>query len=191
MNNDTSNSSHTSKATIFISPTWTCKSIYIMQVQWHCTEVVQCMFPDFMCACKSDFMDSISTLCVLVILHPGMDCYGGRMVICLPWERVAWGLIVDFLVKSYQWHRNNYNNENDRIERHNSRFLYNLITGLQTVSKHIRSSRKGAVVCKSCATHGATCYMPQGMKGQFSYKVWQSLNHIYFSCILLAETINW
>ena len=33
----------------------------------------------------------------------------------------------------------------------------------------------------------ATCRVPRGTKGQLSYYVWQSLNRIYFSFILLAE----
>ena len=59
--------------------------------------------------------------------------------------------------------------------------------------QHIHSSGPGAIVCKSCATHwvlitcNMSCYVPCGTKGQLSYKVWQSVNCIYFSCILLAE----
>ena len=49
-------------------------------------------------------------------------------------------------------------------------------------------------MCKSCATHEhlsrATCRVPHGMKGQLSYWVMQSWNFIYFSFILLAETIT-
>ena len=45
-----------------------------------------------------------------------------------------------------------------------------------------------------CNTSGhpsrATCRMPGGTKGQLSNLVWQSWNQIYFSFILLAETIN-
>ena len=33
-------------------------------------------------------------------------------------------------------------------------------------------------------------YVPRGMKGQLSYYVWQSLNYIYFSFILLAEPLT-
>ena len=32
--------------------------------------------------------------------------------------------------------------------------------------------------------------MPHGTKGQLSYKVWQSLNHISFSFVLLAESLT-
>ena len=35
----------------------------------------------------------------------------------------------------------------------------------------------------------ATCRVAHGMKGQLCYQVWQSLNHIYFSFILLAELL--
>ena len=50
---------------------------------------------------------------------------------------------------------------------------------------------------KSCANHMqhikrfscATCPVPRGAKGQLSYQFGQSWNRIYFSCILLAETI--
>ena len=33
-------------------------------------------------------------------------------------------------------------------------------------------------------------YVPRGTKGQLNYKVWQSLNRIYFSFILLAEPLT-
>ena len=35
-----------------------------------------------------------------------------------------------------------------------------------------------------------SCYMPRGTKGQLSYEVWQSLNHMYLSFILLAEPLT-
>ena len=62
--------------------------------------------------------------------------------------------------------------------------------------QHIHSSGPGAFVCKSRATHGAlitcnmSCYMPRGTKGQLSYYTWLSLNHIYFSYILLTEPLT-
>ena len=35
------------------------------------------------------------------------------------------------------------------------------------------------------------CYVPRGMKGQLSYKIWQRfLNRIYLSFILLAEPLT-
>ena len=33
-------------------------------------------------------------------------------------------------------------------------------------------------------------YVPRGAKGQLSYVVWQSLNHMYLSFILLAEPLT-
>ena len=35
-----------------------------------------------------------------------------------------------------------------------------------------------------------SCYAPRGTKGQLSYYVWQILNRIYLSFILLAEPLN-
>ena len=35
-----------------------------------------------------------------------------------------------------------------------------------------------------------SCYVPRGTKGQLSYSVWQSLNRIYLSFILLAEPLT-
>ena len=62
--------------------------------------------------------------------------------------------------------------------------------------QHVHSSGPGAIVCKSCATHQAlvtcsmSCFVPCGTKGQLSYTVWQSLNRIYLSSILLAEPLT-
>ena len=58
--------------------------------------------------------------------------------------------------------------------------------------QNVRSSGPGVIVCKACATHRAfiTCNMSLGTKGQLSYWVWQNWNCIYFSAILLTETIN-
>ena len=62
--------------------------------------------------------------------------------------------------------------------------------------QHVCSSGPDAIMCKSHATHRAliTCsmswYVPSGTKGQLSHKVWQSLNHIYFSFILWAEPLT-
>ena len=61
-----------------------------------------------------------------------------------------------------------------------------------------RPTRRSQVAkVQLCANHMqhkrlslATCHVPHGMKGQVSYYVSQSWNHIYFSFILLAEISN-
>ena len=61
--------------------------------------------------------------------------------------------------------------------------------------QHIDSSGRGTIVCKSHATHWALttynmlCYVPHGTKGHLNYQVWQTLNHIHLSFILLAEPL--
>ena len=73
-------------------------------------------------------------------------------------------------------------------------FFYNLLTALRTVS----NTYAQVAQAQSCANHvqhterssRATCRVPLGAKGQLRYYGWQSLNCIYFSFILLAETIN-
>ena len=93
-------------------------------------------------------------------------------------------------------HLNNNNNNNNRFQRCNSRFLQSPLCAANCL-QHVCLSGLGAIVCKSHATHWAliTCnmssFVPHGTKRQLSYQVWQSLNHIYFSFILLAEPLNW
>ena len=88
------------------------------------------------------------------------------------------------------------NNNNNRIQRRNSRFFLQSPHCTANCLQHIRSSGPGAIVCKSRATHRAlitcnmSCYVPRGTKGQLSYQVWQSLNRIYLSFILLAEPLT-
>ena len=61
--------------------------------------------------------------------------------------------------------------------------------------QHVRSSGQGAIVCKSCAQDPAlimckchvTCHLVQRDSSATKF---QSLNHIYFSFILLAEPLN-
>ena len=75
------------------------------------------------------------------------------------------------------------------------RDFYNLLTALRTVS----NTYAQVAQVQSCANHVenierlscATCCVPLGRKVQLSYSVWQSWNRIYFSFILVAETINW
>ena len=83
-----------------------------------------------------------------------------------------------------------YYHNTDRIERRKSRYFYNLLTALRSVSNtYAQVSRS-----QSCANHvqhigrlsRATCRVSRGMKGQFSYEVRQSLKHIYVSFLSLA-----
>ena len=68
---------------------------------------------------------------------------------------------------------NNNNYNNNSIERHNSRFLCNLLTAPQTIS----NSHALVTGVQSCANlvqpierfSRATCHMPCGMKGQLRY----------------------
>ena len=46
------------------------------------------------------------------------------------------------------------------------------------------------IMCNTLSAHHTQCRVPRGMKGQLSYKVWQSLNRIHLSFILLAEPLN-
>ena len=73
-------------------------------------------------------------------------------------------------------------------------WVSNLLTALETVSKTDTQVAR----TQSYANHVqhverlscGTCHVPQGTKGQLSYYVWQSLNHIYLSFILLAEPLT-
>ena len=71
------------------------------------------------------------------------------------------------------------------------RDFYNLPTAPRTVSSMHALVQSCAnhvqhIKCLSCAT----CRVPCGTKGQLSYQVWQSWNHIYLIFILLAESIE-
>ena len=84
-------------------------------------------------------------------------------------------------------------NDDDCIDRCYSRFLqcpHYVANCLQ----HVRWSCQGLVVCKSCAAHQTLimCSMLCACcsKVQLSCYVWQGLNRIYFSFMLLAEIIN-
>ena len=71
---------------------------------------------------------------------------------------------------------------------------------LVTISllRHELSPNTYTQMAQSCADHvqhikclsRKKCSVPLAKKGQLSYSVWQSWNHIYSSFILLAETIN-
>ena len=73
--------------------------------------------------------------------------------------------------------------------------FYNVLTAPWTVSNmHAQEARVQS--CANLMQHiehlsCATCLVPHGREGQLSYYVWQSLNRIYFSFVLLAETIKW
>ena len=87
----------------------------------------------------------------------------------------------------------NDNDNNNRIERHNLRFFYYLLTAWRTVS----NTYAQVAQAQSCANHVqhighlscTTYHLPLGTKGQLSY--WQNVNGIYFSFFfLLAEPLT-
>ena len=77
----------------------------------------------------------------------------------------------------------------NRIQRRCSRFFQSPHSTTNCL-QYVRSSCQGAIVCNTSSTYHVqvSCYMPLGTKGQLSYWLSQSLNRIYFSSILLAET---
>ena len=48
------------------------------------------------------------------------------------------------------------------------------------------------MMCNTSSTYlmPVSCYVPYGTKGQLSYRVWKSLNSLFFCVILLAEPLN-
>ena len=88
---------------------------------------------------------------------------------------------------------NNDDNSNNRIEGHNLRCLQSPHCATNCL-QHVRSSGPGAIMCKSRATHQAliTCNLQctTWYEGAAQLLISQNWNHIYFSFILLAETIN-
>ena len=72
--------------------------------------------------------------------------------------------------------------------------FYNLLTAPQNVSNMYTLVAQAPLYANHVQniqriSHG-TCHVPCGTKGQLSYIVWQSLNCIYFSFILLAEPLT-
>ena len=84
---------------------------------------------------------------------------------------------------------------NNRIQRRYSRFVAISSQRCElSPTRMLKWPRRNRVQI-ACNTSSAyhlqmSCYMPLGTKGQFSYSVWQSWNHIYLSFILLAESLN-
>ena len=87
------------------------------------------------------------------------------------------------------------NNNNNRIQRHYSRF--STISSQRRELSPARTLKwprhnRVQITCNTSSVYHVqvSCYMPLGMKGQLSYQVWQSWNRIYLSFILLAEPLN-
>ena len=80
-------------------------------------------------------------------------------------------------------------NNGDRI-----RDFFTISSHFSNCLQHIRSSGQGTIVCKSCATHQtlSMCNMSCATwyKGTAQLLSLTDLNHIYFSFILLAETLT-
>ena len=102
-----------------------------------------------------------------------------------------------FFVYNPWLNNDNENNNNNKFQRFNLRFFfYNLLTALQTVSSmYAQVARAQSCAnhmqhkeCSSHATCRVSCHVMQ--RDSLSYYVWQSLNHIYFSFILLAEPFS-
>ena len=72
--------------------------------------------------------------------------------------------------------------------------FYSLLTAPWTVSNTYPQVAK-AQLCANHMQHierfsHAICHVAHAVKGQLSYNVWQSWNHIWFRFILLVETIT-
>ena len=90
----------------------------------------------------------------------------------------------------YSWGTQKKKKRKEQIE-----IVYNLPIVPQTVSNTYTKVAR----TQPCVNHVphirrsscATCPVPRGTKGQFSYSFWHSLNHIYFSFIVLAERLTY
>ena len=75
-----------------------------------------------------------------------------------------------------------------------NRDFYNLLTAPRTVSNTYAQVARAQSFANRVQhierLSRATCSVPLGTKGQLSDEVWQSRNRIYFSFVLLSETIN-
>ena len=74
------------------------------------------------------------------------------------------------------------------------KIFYNLLTAPQTVSNtYARPGRNHLqIMCNTSSAYKyiMSYYMSRGRKGQLSYEVWQGLNHIHLSFILLVEPLT-